>query len=223
MYRFLFLTLAVLIVLPACSSEDARDRPEKVDVKGADEVPEITSQDIARKIILDSAIDFPVPPAGTRFPPAVRNNMVRMLALAKQQHSLDPKGMEALGFVTQRLEKRVKEFERAELWEHVIGFIEAHQAMVPGSSKYNRLKNKAMIELRRPKLTLRGLTNINGHQVATMGFYLPISSEHHDERMYMGDQKHGIKVIKVFGKNLGVKVEYLETSEQYIIYLKSTK
>jgi hypothetical protein len=222
MFRFLFIALTLLLILPGCGDDSSRGRPEKVPVRGAgDAPPEITAQDIARKIILDSNLDFPIPPKGTRFPPAVQQNMIRMLELANSQHSLDPKGKEALGFVTQRVEKRVKEMERAESWEYVVGFIKAHRVMSPSSSKYNRLFDKAMVELRRPRISLSGIINHQGHRMATLQFYLPLTGQYLDEQMYVGDEKHGVKIINVFGDNLGVTVEYLETTEQYVIYRRS--
>lgn len=218
------MAVAVLFILPGCSEDSPRGRPEKVPVKGSTDAPvEITSQDIANKIIMDANLDIPIPPQGARFPPAIRQNMLRMLELANTQHSMDPKGKEALGFVKQRLEKRVKEFDRAQLWEHLIGFIDAHKILAPSSSKYNRLRDKAMVELRRPKISLRGIINHGEHQMATLDFYLPLTSEYFSEKLYVGDIKHGIKIVSIFGDNIGVTVEYLETADIYNVFLPSVK
>ncbi len=222
MKRYAAALIVLMLVLTGCG-DILGPRPEKKTDVDPNAPPEPTAQDIANKIINDAQLDTPIPLPGGSFSPALKTNMLNMLRTAKAQYSADSKGQEALRFVEQRIDRRIKEFKNAEAWEHVMAFTDAFLVFKPESKKYNRLREQALVQLRKPRLTLRGLPILQGQKVALVRFYIPLDNSTYNERMFIGEELHGIKLRSVFGDDLGINVEYLETGERYVVYMPGKK
>ncbi len=85
------------------------------------------------------------------------------------------------------------------------------------------MRERALTELRKPRVTLRGLPEFDGQKIAMMSIYLPMTSETHFERMRVGEEMHGIKLLGVFGDDKGVRIEYVETGDRDVVYLPYAK
>lgn len=185
--------------------------------------PPPTAQQIAQKIVFDAQLDMPIPPPNTRFPTSVRTSLLQVLRTAKNQNAVDPVGKEALEHVVGRLDRRIREFREAKAWQHVMVFLDAHAIFKPDSRKYASLREEAIIELRKPQVMVTGLHDMQGRELIMLNMYVPLTDSRYKEKVQVGDEIHGLRVVDIFGENRGVTLEYLETGEKFVAYLKSAR
>jgi hypothetical protein len=207
------LSLCLCIALVGCEKKEAIQEST-----GPEPPPPPTAQEIAQSVITELQLDMPTPMAGARFPMAIRSEMVDGLGRKKSLHSADPVGKEALEHVKVRVEQRVRDFTNAEAWQHVLVFIDLHAVLDPDSKKYGSLREDAVIQLQKPRITLQGMSTINGQRFINLKFYIPATDETHKERLSIGDELHGLKLVSVFGKNRGITMEYLQTGERFVAF-----
>lgn len=132
-------------------------------------------------------------------------------------------GDKSLAIVARKVDERVRQYERAELWEHVLTLTDAHLIFKPGSPKFNHTRDKAQVEIRKPRVTLKGLPEIDGRKTVILSFYLPMTNKTYSERMTLGEEMHGARLLSVIGKDRGVRMEYLETGEIFEVYFPAAK
>ncbi len=226
MYRTLSIIFCALAgiaaagLLAGCGPSEPAKSKEVVD---PDAPPPLTPEQIATRAITDLGLDQPLPPPGA---PMMGNTRATTLAQFTQQHMILSNTLEgqiALKQVQKVLEDRISAFENGGYWEHVVTYTDAFAIFHPGSKKYERLQQKALVELRKPKVTLKGLPEVNGQKIAFLNIYIPLSNENFDERLSQGEEMHGIKFLGVFGRDRDARLEYTETSERFVAYLKSQK
>ncbi|MFP6584220.1 MAG: hypothetical protein VCD00_16915 [Candidatus Hydrogenedentota bacterium] len=205
--------LCLLVVFVGCTPES---EPEPVDPNLP---PPPTAQDIAQVIITEVGLDMPIPLPDQRFTAAARIQMMNALQTKHDLNNADPVGKEALGHVKSRVDKRIREFNNAGAWQYVMVFIDLHKILSPDSTKYASLQEDAYIQLKKPQVTLHGMPRLDGRQVILMTFYIPATDTTFKERLSIGDEIHGLKLVNVFGNNRGVTIEYLETGERFVSYL----
>lgn len=219
--RFLIgISLLLAIQLSGCyPEEDRAPRPQRPGI-GEDGMPlPPTPEQVAAKIIADAQLDAPMPARGATLPPAVRQNILDLLRREHARLNGTEEGKRALAIVSRKIDERVRAYERAELWEHTITFIRAHTIFNANSGKFNHVLDKALLELRKPRVTVRGLPEFDGRTVAFLSIYLPETSETFFEKMGIGEEMHGIRLVSIFGVDRGVRLEYLETGERFVVYL----
>ena len=183
--------------------------------------PPPTPEQIYKRVITELGLDQPLPPPGSRLSTASRGTTLESYRRQQAELSKTPEGQAALKMVQKVLEDRVSALEKGEFWEHVVTYADAYKIFQPNSKKYDQLQEKAMRELRRPRLALKGLPEVDGHKMAILNIYVPLTSEYYEERLSVGEEIHGIKFIDVFGNDRGIRWEFLETGERYVAYLPS--
>jgi hypothetical protein len=213
--RYVAIIFSSLLCITGCNSSE----PEVIEPTGPQAPAPPTAQEIAQKIILEAQLDMDVPPPGARFPNTMRQNMLNILQSATTTNAADPVGKEALVHVVGRIDKRIRDFSQAEAWQHVMVFTDAHAIFQPGSKKYASLRAEAHTELSKPKVNVTGMPTIEGRQLILLSFYIPITDKSYKERVQVGDEIHGLKVINIFGLDRGVTLEYLETGERFVAFL----
>ena len=75
-----------------------------------------------------------------------------------------------------------------------------------------------MLELRKPRVTVHGLPDVDGRKVAILTFYLPLTSQTYSEQMAIGEEMHDVRFLSVFGEDRGVRLVYLQTGERLLAY-----
>ena len=214
-YSYLgWIPVLALVLLAGCESPTPRERPE-----APEEPPPPTPEELAMALMADMQLDGPLPRPGSSLTPAVRQNILDVLKQKKVELAVTVEGKRALAIVQHRLNERVRDFERAELWEHVLAYTDAHLILDPESTKFDHTRENALVELRKPRVTLSGLPEFEGRKIAFLTFYLPMTSESHKERMAIGEVMYGIRLLGIFGRDRGVRLEYLETGERFVAYL----
>lgn len=220
-YAALVLVAIVFGILPGCGGGSEPAQPSQTGDAAAPPPP--TPEEIARRVITDLELDAPLPARGARLPASVRATMLSQFDQQKATLSKTPEGQAALEIVKQKTEDRIEALCNAQLWEHVVAYTDAYARLDPDAKKFDEMRAKAEVELRKPRVKVTGLPQVNGHQVAMLSIYIPLTSETHKETLSVGEEMHGVKFLGVFGENRGVRLEYIETGERYTALLDSAK
>jgi hypothetical protein len=215
------LAVALLVLVAGCGGSSEPATPEKTGDAVAPPPP--TPEEIAKRVATDLGLDAPLPPRAQRLPPSERSAIVSQFDQQQATLSKTPEGQAALEIIKRKTDDRIQALYGAEMWEHVVVYTDAYARLDPQSKKFGDMRAKAEIELRKPRVKVTGLPEVNGHQVAMLSFYIPLTSETHKETLSVGEEMHGIKFLGVFGENRGVRLEYLETGERYVALLSSAK
>ncbi len=211
----------VMALLPGCGGSSEPAKPTATTDAAAPPPP--TPEEIAKRVIKDLQLDQPLPPKGTRLPASVRASTLGQFDQQKATLSKTPEGQAAIEIVKRQLDDRIQALYGAEMWEYVMLYSDAYAKFDPQVKKFDDMRAKAMIELRKPRVSVQGLPEVNGHQVAMLTIYVPISSETFKETLSVGEEMHGIRFVSVYGENRGITYEYLETGEKYVALLDSAK
>lgn len=209
----LLAVLAMAFIEAGCGGEPPPD---------PDAPPPPTPEEIAAKIVSDLQLNAPLPARGSRLPRNAAAQFLTAVRTAKTQNSVSEDGKRALDFVSQELDRRLRALEDAELWEHVLNYCDAHLIFDPTSKKFDRYRDKAVVELRKPKVTLGGFY-IDGNTNLTavfMDFYIPTTRMTHRENVRVGEEFYGLKLVEIIGDNQGVSLEYQETGEAFEVLMK---
>jgi len=220
-FSIAFATLFAAGLLGGCGGSEAPKKPTTtIDPKAP---PPPTPEEIAKRVVTELGLDQPLPQPGARMLAAARGSTLDLFRQKNAELSKTPEGQLALKQVQKVLEDKISAYENGKYWEQVVTYVDAFAVFQPTSKKYERLQQKALVELRKPRVTVKGLPEVNGHKVAMLNIYIPLTSENFNERLSVGEEMHGVKFLGVFGKDRGVRLEYLETGERYVAYLNSQK
>lgn len=210
--------LAVSLLLPGCGAEEP---PVVVTKKAAPPPP--TPEQIATMITQKLGLNGPLPAAGTTLPPGTARTFKASVTSIREKQMGEEEGLEVLGFISSTFEKRIKQVERAKLWHHLIVYEEGYRVLNPRSQKFKRQRDKAIIELKRPSVTLTGFMydGRNDFTIVYMNVHMPLEDKVYEERMRPGEEIHGLKLVKVIGNNQGVTFEFIENGDIFDVYTKS--
>lgn len=202
--------LAFALVLAGCGEREPPEPPPP---------PPPTPEEIAAKIVADLRINQPLPVRGSTLPTQASRNFLNSVRGAKTQNSVSPDGKQAMLIVSQKLDLRLRALEKNELWEHLLNYCDAHLILNPGSKKFTRSRDKAISELKKPRVTIDGYFHDGktGRTSVFMNFYLPIEKVTRREQVRVGEEFYGLRLVQIIGNNQGVTMEYMETDETYDI------
>ncbi len=212
------LTFALtLFALPLAVTGCEEEEPETI----VEEPPPPTPQEIAAQIMAEAQLLAPIPPKGATLPPGAGQAFLNQMRGIYTLHQATPEGQEALKEVGRKIDERLQAVEANELWDFVLVLCDVHMVFNPGSTRFDRSRQNAQVQLRKPKITLKGIYGDGGRVTAMMDFYMPLTLETFKEEMRPGEEKHGMKFIKVIGNNSGVEMEYLETRERSKVMVRN--
>lgn len=215
------MAIVAALAMTGCPGErDPRKPSTAVDPNAP---PPPTPEELARQTITELGLDQPLPPPGARLAASVRATTLSQFRAKHTELSATPEGQAALKTVQAELEKKIDAYQQGNYWEYVITYADAYAIFQPESRKYLQAKEKAEIELRKPRVTVHGLPAVDGHQVALLQIYVPLSSQTFNERLSVGEDVHGVKFVEVFGNSRGIRWEFMETGERFVAYLPSAK
>lgn len=211
MQRLIPMMLLVVIALLGCKE------PEPEEPEGPPPPPPPTPQELANKVIQDAQLNSPLPPAGSRMPPAAAQNLRDIITREKNTKSASEDGKVALQFVSRALERRIQEANNAELWEFVVVYIDVYAILNPGSARYDSMKQRATTELLKPQPSITGFLadGRTGDTIVILNLYLPQNGQTYSERMRVGEELYGLKLVEIIGNNKGVVMEYGVTGQTF--------
>lgn len=213
--------ICLMAGVSGCGGTGEPAQPKPVGEAGAPPPP--TPEELARRAIKDLELDQPLPAAGSRLPGSVRSSILTQFEQQQSNLSKTPEGQAALEIIKKKTEERVRALYSSQMWEHVIVYSDAYAKLDPQSKKFDEMRQKSEVELRKPRVTVRGLPQKDGMQFAMLSIYIPMTSQTYTEDLRVGEEMHGIKFLEVFGDNKGVRLEYLETGERFVVLLPSAK
>ena len=214
------LSLLAVIAMAFCVTGCGEKEPEKSDEPPPPPPP--TPQEIAEKIMADLGLNELLPAVGATMPKQASSNFLSVTRSAKNQNSVSTDGR-LLQVVSQKLDSRLRALEGNQLWEHVLTYCDAHLVLIPDSHKFDRTREKAVAELKKPRVTIEGffIDGNTGQTSVFMDFYLPTEKESHREQVRVGEEFYGLRLVAIIGNNQGVTMEYLETDQTFDILTES--
>lgn len=212
------ITLIVLLVafLAGCEKE-----AEEVVEPAAPPPP--TPLEIADEFFATTGLNAPPPAPGTPLPPGYAQRFVGVVKNFRQANASGAEGKGAITIVSRKIDERITGFERVFLWEWVLAYSDGHVALHPDSTKWAISRERAIVALKKPKVTIKGLPEVLGEKVALLDFFLRAEGKRYSERLRIGDEMHGLKFVKVIGRDRGVMMEYLETGETFEVMMGGGK
>jgi len=210
------LLLSIPLVMTGCGPSEEEVEEQKQAEKPPPPPPP-TAQQIAQQIINEAQLDAPIPPPGTQIPADLAAQFKGFFQQQKNKHVNTPEGREALTMVKKRVESRIRRMEQAKSWEPLLLMCEAFDVLDPGSKKFKRQKDLAVAELQKPQITIKGIVDdgTTGTKIAILDLYMPLNQKTINDRIRVGEEKYGVKLIRVIGNNQGLLFEYRQTGETF--------
>lgn len=176
--------------------------------------PEPTPEQIAGEIrthiaTLQSAVQNNAP-----FPMDSVPAMAEGLRSAAAKHRLTDNGKAGIAQVSHDIEEVIRKARDIKRWKIVLGGIEAYDALVSGSSKYNRLKEQANLQLAKPSVKLKGFFTDHAANNEVYAFIMLLDptvpgSDWQSLKVRVGEEFNNLKFLKIVGEEKGIELEYL--------------
>lgn len=210
--RFMRARVAILSVLVGFFAGCAEEKDAEPEVAAP---PPPTVNELQTQIETALQLNVPLPPPTTSLSGADAAAWLGQVRSQKQTHSATPNGQQALRNVSKKIEERLDLAEKQKMWEFVALFCDAHEALNPGSTKYVQTKQRAIVELKKPRVKISMIIERDGITTAIAKVTLPLEGKTYDEVFRTGEILHGIRLVEFIGKARGARFEYLETGEMF--------
>lgn len=215
MNRVLVLCLVATLVLCACPKPPPPPPAPTTKAK-----PEPTPEEIAAQIrpalepyrnLLRRKIGSAGTGAADGLSPADRKRVREELQAAKQKFQHTENGKQAIRMVTHDAEEMIRNARDQSRWRVVKECIETWRVLSPGSTKMDRVEERADLHLRQPRVTVKGF--FDDDQTGNTYVFLEVterpSNKRHDLRARVGEQFFHVELLDIVGDNKGVRLEYL--------------
>ena len=159
-------------------------------------------------------------PPGLPVHPEINNQVRNGLRSAKNKHQTTENGKEALNMIANELKNKLTAAQEAEHWYKVVLICDVLQILSPGVPRYEKAKEKARIQINRPKVRVTGFfTDAKTEEVIVfLDVFLPETGRTESVKVREGQEFLRLKLLNIVGKNRGVNLEYLRTGDQFEVY-----
>ncbi len=142
---------------------------------------------------------------------AVKEQALNCLRTARSKHQVTEYGKAGLAIITHELESIISGARDQQRWRLVAGAIEAFEVLEPGNPKMNRLKERALLHINRPSVSVQGFFDDkqSGETYAFLDVMLKPSGEHVKVKAREGEEFNNIRLKDFYGDKKGVELEYL--------------
>jgi hypothetical protein len=215
MHKALLYTLLAAIFIIGCAKEP---EPEP-EIAPPPPPPPPTPQEVADKILADVSN----PTADELTNPQKLEGSKALLSQQKAQLAATQDGKETLQIVSRTIDQKLRGAVNNEDWPLTFYFSDLHITLNPDSTRFLSERTRAISELKKPVVTIKGLINdkSTGRRIAHLDIYLPLERRTASESMKLGDQLYGIRFAEIIGKNQGIVFDYLETGESFEVLTKA--
>jgi len=176
--------------------------------------PEPTPEQIAGEIrahigTMQSAVDANAP-----FPMDSVPAMVDGLRAAAAKHRLTDNGKAGIAQVSHDIEEIIRKARDIKRWKIVLAGIDAYDALISGSSKYNRLKELGKLQLSKPSVKLKGFFTDHAANDEVYAFIEVLDpavpgSTWQSLKVRVGEEFSNLKFVRIVGEEKGIELEYL--------------
>ncbi len=143
--------------------------------------------------------------------PNARSTVISGLTEARTKHQGSENGRQALAMIAHDLESITSRARDQKRWPTVILAIDAYELLMPGSTKMNRLKERAQLHLACPKVSVKGF--MDDAEKKDVYVFLELlwyqSGESKSVQVKVGEEFDGLKLLDIVGDKKGVRIEYL--------------
>jgi len=150
------------------------------------------------------------PPVGG-FSDDMKKKVIEDLKKARTANQTSVNAPQALEMVTREIETIISTARDRKRWRLVMGAIEAYEVMSPGTTKMNRLKDRAKLYLSRPTVTVKGF--VDDKETKDTFVFLEVtlhpSEEVNSIQVRIGEEFFGVRLLDIVGNKKGVQLEYL--------------
>jgi hypothetical protein len=149
-------------------------------------------------------------PAAVPYTDELKKSVLGGLQTAYTKNRASENGKQALAMVASDLETIISKARDAKRWGLVLGAIEAYEILSGGSTKMNRLKERAQLYLNRPVVTIQGFYDDKekNETIAFLQVKLP-NNKVKSVQKKPGDEFEGLRFLDFVGDKKGVRLEYL--------------
>ncbi|HOZ47345.1 MAG TPA: hypothetical protein PLO37_18980 [Candidatus Hydrogenedentes bacterium] len=152
---------------------------------------------------------------GPEWQPGARVDLLDKLKAAKAKHSAIYNGEVALSQLAREIEGVLDQAKEKKMWPLVCTSCEAYDILDPGNTKTKRYMDRAILELKRPKVKVKGF--FQDEQNNDVYVFLDITlfgqKEAQTLRVRQGeeflDPPYTLRMRSIIGNNKGVRLEYL--------------
>ena len=208
MKRVFLLLLVVAVTLAACKRERAPAPLPQGEKPPEEIVAKISPVLEPMRVLLKPKESGPPWALGDQ----VKAQIVEALRAAKKEHEGTINGKIALRKIALEITDIVRQARDLERYKLVLGAIEVHDVLVPGSPKLKGPKKRATLIVNRPKVEVTGFFDDNEHKETYVfaKVTLPKTKKIHKVQVREGDEFHDVKLLEIFGRSKrGVVLEYL--------------
>ncbi len=175
--------------------------------------PEKTPEKIKEEVMATLApmAGLVADPAAGAFTDDMKKSVIEGLQKARSANQASENGKLALEMVTREIETIISTARDQKRWRLVLGAIEAYEVMSPGTTKMNRLKDRAKLYISRPTVTVKGF--MDDKETKDTYVFLEVTLHPSEEvksmQVRVGEEFFGVRLLDIVGNKKGVRLEYL--------------
>jgi hypothetical protein len=126
-------------------------------------------------------------------------------------------GEKALSLITRDIREQLNASFDQEMWESVVRGSIALGTLEPDDPRLERYRETAMLEIQRPKLTVKGFYIDPETQTTTvfLDVFLPETGETVQKQVQEGEEFNDIQLLDIIGRQKGIRYRYLPTNKVY--------
>lgn len=202
--RHVLVSLFLIAFVTACGEQAPPPPPEE---KAAPEPsPEQIAQEIGKTfaILNECLVSGTPPPDSSAFVPAISS--------AAAKHRVTDNGKTAIAQVSRQLEEVIRQCKEKKRWGMVKASIDAYNALVPNSSKFNRLKEMADLQLNKPMVKCKAFfvdIKSNNQTYAFLELTYVKTGEIKNVQVREGEEFDDLRFVRIIGDLKGVELEYM--------------
>ena len=203
------LSVALLMAFLCLGCQQQAATPTPTPAAAPEKTPEKIKEEIMATLApMQSVI---ANPAAGGFTDDMKKSLIEGLQKARSANQASENGKQALAMVTHELEAIISTARDQKRWRLVLCAIEAYEVMSPGTTKMNRLKERAKLYLSRPTVTVKGFVDDKDTKdtYVFLDVTLHPSEEVNSVQARVGEEFFGVRLLDIVGNKKGVHLEYL--------------
>lgn len=209
MNRLLVVFVLGVLLFTGCIAKEPE--PPPAPAPPPEPSPEKIADDIRATITPMSSLVLSPGGAGPALTEDTKNQVINSLRTARAKYQVTENGRQALSVISHELDDVITKARDQERWALVLGAIEASEVLQPGTTKHNRLKERAQLNQKRPVVSVRGF--FDDKETSDTYVFLDVklrpSNEVRQVRARKGEEFFGVRLVDIVGNKKGVRLEYL--------------
>lgn len=148
----------------------------------------------------------------------VKTKMLADVRAVMTTSSATENGKQAIAQVAGEMEEIIRKGRDAKKWSTAMTAVELYEVLVPGSTKYAKIKEQCDVYLKMPKVSIKGFFNVDTRKDEIYVF-LEVQTpdgKKKDVKVEPGEEFEGFRLARIIGNQQGVELEYLKLPGEFI-------